>query len=398
MSSPTAGTSLEWLITPVRPDAFFRDYWEKKPLLIQRRQPDFYDSLLTLDEVDRALTTLDLRYPNVTLKNANRTVTSADYTVRGDSLDVAKVYQLFEEGATITLAFLDSVIPSLTALCRGLEAEFSSPFQSNVYLTPPGAQGAKVHFDSHDVFVLQVVGSKSWKTYGTPVELPLRTQEFDPSRHEQGAPTLEFELEAGDVAYIPRGVLHDARSGDSLSLHITVGVLSYTWSDLLLELVAEASLSNRAFRKALPPGFAEQGFDRGEARGTLDQLLAQLPGASNLDSVLGRFAGDLISRCAPVLRGQMAQLANLDRLKIDSTVGRRVGVIARTSNGPESMVVECYGRTIRFPNKAAEAVSFALSQSKFLVRDLPGELDDAGKLTLVRRLVREGMVVVLSTG
>ena len=392
MSFQQTATSLEWLINPTRPEAFFSDYWEKQALVIKRQQPGFFSSLLSLDEVDRVLTTLDLRYPNVTLKNADRNVTADDYTVRGNALDVARVYQLFQEGATITLAFLDNVIPALTALCRSLEAEFSSPFQSNVYLTPPGAQGAKPHYDSHDVFVLQVVGSKAWKIYGTPVELPLRGQEFDSSRHEQGEPKLEFELEAGDAAYIPRGVVHDARSGNDLSLHITVGVLSYTWSDLLLELVADASLNDPAFRKALPPGFARQDFDKAQAGAVLQELLERLPAASNVESLLDRFSGEFISSCPPILRGQMAQIAGLDQLSAESVVGARAGVIARIRTGPEGALVDCYGRKITFPRHAGEALEFALSQPHFVVHELPGGLDDAGKLTLIRRLIREGLV------
>ena len=86
---------------------------------------------------------------------------------------MAKVYQLFQEGSTIALAFLDTVVPALTLFCRTLENELCHPCQTNVYLTPPGAQGAKPHYDTHDVFVLQVEGSKKWTIYGTPVDLPL---------------------------------------------------------------------------------------------------------------------------------------------------------------------------------------------------------------------------------
>jgi bifunctional lysine-specific demethylase and histidyl-hydroxylase MINA len=61
------------------------------------------------------------------------------------------------------------------------------------------------------------------------VELPLAGQGFDPAVHEQGAPTLEVELKAGDVGHIPRGIVHHARSGDNISLHITAGILRNTW-------------------------------------------------------------------------------------------------------------------------------------------------------------------------
>ena len=134
------------------------------------------------------------------------------------------------------------------------------------------------------MFVLQVVGSKAWKTYGTPVVLPLRGQEFASSYHEQGAPTLAFELQAGDVAYLPRGLIHDARSGNDVSLHITIGVLSYTWSDLLLEFVADASLNCSALRRALPLRFARQEFVKGQAREILEDFLSRPPAASSVET------------------------------------------------------------------------------------------------------------------
>ncbi len=388
-----ARPSLAWLIDPIGKEVFFEDYWEKRPLVVKRDQPDYFSSVLSLDEVDRVITTLDRRYPDISLKNARRKIAADEYTV-GDTLDVAKLYQLFGEGSTVTLAYLDTVIPALTLFCRSLESEFSFPFQTNVYLTPAGAQGAKHHYDTHDVFVLQVAGSKKWTIYGTPVELPLPGQDFDASVHERGAPTLEFELNAGDVAYIPRGIVHDACSTEVISLHITAGILRYTWAELLLEFVAAASLNDSAFRKALPPGFARPNFDRLQARETLRGLLRQACTGSSFEAALDRFVDQFISACPPLLDGQMAQIAALDRLAIDTRVGARPGVISRLQTSGDSESLDCYGRRITFPPQAREAVQFALNHSSFLVRDLPGNLDDAGKLTLVRRLIREGLVFV----
>jgi ribosomal protein L16 Arg81 hydroxylase len=390
--------SLSWLISPVPNERFFQQNWEKRPLVVNRDQACYFSSLLSLDEVDRVITTLDRHYPDISLKQAGREISSSEYTVRGDAIDVAKLYQLFEEGATIALSFLDTVVPSLALFCLSLESEFSFPFQTNIYLTPPGAQGAKVHYDTHDVFVLQVAGSKKWTMYGTPVELPLAEQDFDSSIHEQGAPTLEFELKAGDVAYIPRGVVHDARSTETVSLHITAGILRYTWADLLLEFVAGACLNDPAFRKALPPGFARPDFDRTEARETLQNLVQKTWEKSSFDASLDRFVDEFISACPPLLEGQMAQMASLDRLTLDSVAGARQGVVSRLQLGEDRAWVDCYGRRISFPAHALEAVRFALYHARFRVRDLPGGLDDRSKLTLVRRLVREGLVVAVSKG
>ena len=394
-SSSEPRPSFGWLINPVSKETFFNEYWEKQPLVVRRGKKDYFGSLFSLDEVDRAITTLNLTYPNIALKNANREVNSVDYT-RNGALDVASIYQLFSEGSTIVLAFLDSVIPTLTSLCRSLETELNFPLQMNGYLTPARAQGARHHYDTHDVFVLQIVGSKRWTTYGTPVELPLSGHDFDSTIHEQGTPSMEFELEPGDLAYIPRGVVHDARSSEDLSLHITLGILCYRWADFLLEMVADASLKDPAFRKSLPPGFAREGFDGRHAQEILRNLLERLAAASDCDSILSRFGDQWISACPPVLRGQIDQIVLIDQIKIDSVVGARPSVVSRIRTDGSSVSIYAFGRKISFPAHGGEAVRFALSQSRFSVRDLPGNLDDNGKLVLVRRLVREGLMLVLA--
>jgi len=392
LSLPQEASRLGWLIHPIRKSDFFRDYWEQAPLVVKRDERKYFCSLLSLDEIDRVITTTDIRYPNLTLKNADRAVTAEDYTRDGDALDVAKVYQLYEQGATITLAYLDTAIPELTSLCRALESEFSFPFQANVYLTPAGAKGAKHHFDSHDVFVLQIEGTKHWTCYGTPVELPLREQDFDPAVHERGEASLEFELEPGDLAYIPRGVVHDARSGDNVSLHITLGILTSTWADFLREAIAECALSDAALRKALPPGFASQGFDRRMAEETFRGLLARICENANFGRVLDHFKDEFLSACPPILRGQLGELGKLNALRLDTQVGPRSGVLWLLGERDGKTEIDCYGRRITFPVHAGEAVHYAMTHGEFAVRELPGALDDAGKLALVRRLIREGLL------
>lgn len=348
---------------------------------------------MSFAEVDRVITTLDRRHPNITLKNANDSrLSSSDYTLPGGALDVARVYQLFEQGSTITLAFLDSVLPELTLFCRSLETEFGCPFQTNVYMTPPGAQGAKPHYDTHDVFVLQIAGSKEWTIFGTPVESPLPNQDYDAAIHALGDRTLEFELQPGDVAYIPRGVGHEARSTDTVSLHITTGILRYTWADLLLECVAGASLQNPLLRKALPPGFVRSDFDRTEMRKKAADLLTMAASGNNFEAALDVFVDRFMTSCPPLLEGQMAQLSACDELSADSTVGARPGVFSRVQVHDSSVTIDTYGRKVTLPLHAAEPVRFALQQRKFAIRDLPGNLDEPGKLTLIRRLIREGLV------
>ena len=86
----------------------------------------------------------------------------------------------------------------------------------------------------------------------------------------------------------------------------------------------------------------------------------------------------------------------LDRLTIDSVVGARTNAVSYIRTDGESISIDCYGRELTFPVHASEAVRFALSNSQFVVRKLPGDLDEKGKLVLVRRLIREGLIVIHS--
>ena len=51
------------------------------------------------------------------------------------------------------------------------------------------------------------------------------------------------------------------------------------------------------------------------------------------------------------------------------------------------------GRELRFPERLAPELEFLVTtESSFAASDLPGALDEAGRLVLLRRLVREGFL------
>ena len=256
--------SFEWLIDPITPETFFREYYERKPLLIEGRDPARFASLLSVEAIDRYLASALPVYPDVFLVDAARELRSEDYSFpdAGGRLDLPRAYQLFESGSTISLSQLHERIPELAALCRSVERTFSSHFQTNIYLSPRNAQGFKTHYDSHDVFALQVAGSKHWTLYEsgeTGVELPLQGQGFNPERNIPGPATRELTMSAGDVFYCPRGVFHSARSTDEVSLHITLGLMGRTWADVMIEAISEACLVSPAFRAHSAGGLRQSG-------------------------------------------------------------------------------------------------------------------------------------------
>src|SRR5262245_9183961 len=98
-------------IDPLELGTFFSDYWEKKPLIIARTQPEYFCDLLSLEAVDTILTSTNLRVPGFRLVRQGSQIPIREYTTRvsmtpsafDELIDVDKVYALYQQGATIVL-------------------------------------------------------------------------------------------------------------------------------------------------------------------------------------------------------------------------------------------------------------------------------------------------------
>ena len=385
--------SFEWLIDPIRPSAFFAEFYEREPLLIERQQPTKWASLLSIDAIDHYLATTTPCQPDVFLVDAARDLKPDDYAFPDSDppgrIDLPRAYQLFASGATISLSQMHERVAPLARLCRAMEKTFSSHFQTNIYMSPPNAQGFKTHFDSHDVFVLQVSGSKHWTLYDTAIVLPLRGQAFDPEKHTPGPATREFTLHAGDLFYCPRGLYHSACSTDETSLHITLGLIGKTWADVMIEAVSAACLASPALRANLPAGFANAGYDPTQASATFHALIDTVAREAQLAPILQRLAEDFVTSRRPAFDGCLQE--HEATLSLETKVAARPDLIYLLRQVDEELIVLFGASEISFPGFARDALVFALEHGQFAVRDLPC-LDDEEKLVLVRRLLREGLL------
>jgi mannose-6-phosphate isomerase-like protein (cupin superfamily) len=389
--------SLEWLLHPIKPEAFFREFYERGPLLVERRDPARFSKLLSIEAIDRYLATTSPATGQFFLVDAARELKPEDYT-RADSsssglIDLPRVHELYRTGATISVSHLNERNPELAALCEAVEKAFSHHFQTNIYLSPPNAQGFKTHYDSHDVFVLQVEGSKLWTLYDTGVELPLHSQGFDPAKHVAGPPTREFTLRAGDMFYCPRGLYHSARATDEASLHITLGLIGKTWADALVEALSEACLASPAFRRNLPIGYANDGFDPATASKVFASLIEEFVAGARAAKILERFADDFTSSRRPIISGDLEGRGSSHPIALHTRVSPRPNLMCRLSEADDKIRILFGSTEIALPAAVSEQVRFCLKGPSFQVEALPGELDDPGKITLVRRLVQEGLLV-----
>lgn len=375
------------LIAPVSVETFLSEYWEKKPLVVHRNESDYYDELLTLEDFDRAIATSPSYVKTAEAKSKTNAKTDTDST-KGMELLLAQM----RSGSTLVLDQLHQREPKLTRLCRVLQAELGHTFQTNCYLTPAKGAGFTPHWDNHDVFILQVMGSKHWKVENKRRRLPSKTEFMtDEEGRHIGEDSTSFTLKQGDLIYIPRGVVHAAECGADASLHITLGVHARTWDELLNSTISQLVSQDESMRYALPAGFMTGSNEKLAAGVTA--LLRRAMKPEHINQAIDRFRDSLVTKTPADVSGQIVDHFRPRKLDLNVNVGPRHGTVCTMYDGQDSLLLNYAGRSLTFPDFFKPGLVFALNTPSYAIAELPGELEEEEKIVFIERLIQEGLVV-----
>jgi Cupin superfamily protein len=164
-------------------------------------------------------------------------------------VDMQRLGLLLAAGCTLVVDGANVYDPTLEIACRALQWWAHELVTVNIYLTTGDAAGFDLHWDDHDVIVMQLAGEKSWEVRGLSRPVPMfrdAAPNPDPPQDAVWAGTMQ----AGDVMHIPRGYWHQATRqdrGDGFSLHATFGFPKRTGVDWL-NWLADQSRQHELFR------------------------------------------------------------------------------------------------------------------------------------------------------
>lgn len=192
------------LLAGLSSEQFLHRHWQKKPLLAPQALPG-YGNLLDRDMLFR-LAMRDDAQSRLVMRVRNRwQVSHGPFTRRDFS-------RLPKSGWTLLLQGVDQLLPAAKTLL--LEFSFIPYARLDdimVSFAPPGG-GVGPHFDSYDVFLLQLAGSRRWRIsrqsdLSLVKNAPLRIlRRFRPQR--------EVLLHPGDMLYLPPRFAHDGIAVD----------------------------------------------------------------------------------------------------------------------------------------------------------------------------------------
>eukprot|EP00949_MAST-11_sp_MAST-11-sp1_P005324 g5324.t1 len=258
---------MEWLVHPLSVRHFAREYELKRSPVLLRRNVTFNQVMEPVVQegflrVSRAAPEASLRGDFVVARATRMGVDVQPFRYwdmeevraafgaaleegvneaeadEGAHWDLDALRYVQDEGFSIKLSSLElQCTRHARPLAYGLSKALGDLVQLNIYQTPANGTGFKPHFDSHDVYIVQVAGKKHWRVYERRLEVdPVNDwpeKKLRRRRKHAGMPLIEATLTAGDVLYIPSGYLHDADCVglDEASVHVTVGVVGMRVAD-----------------------------------------------------------------------------------------------------------------------------------------------------------------------
>jgi len=247
--------NFEDLIFPMKPSEFEVNYWEQQALFIERKTAEYYKSLLSIENVDQILDNGRPNGKSLRVVKNQEALSPTKYENSDYSLNLNQLYASYADGYTIVINEVERYWQPLRNLCLNLQDKFNHKTVANMYLTPKNQKALMPHYDTHDVYVIQIHGKKHWKLYDVDYPTPILNS-FQPIfQREQLKGEKNITVGAGDILYIPRGIPHEAVTKDESSLHLTIGVYPTQWMDLLTKAIYQLAHTNLNLRQSLPMGF-----------------------------------------------------------------------------------------------------------------------------------------------
>lgn len=330
--------------------------------------------------MDAVVTASGLRTPAIRIVREGRILPASSFTraasIAGQALtglvDARRVLDEVRGGATVVLQGLHRYWPPLTDLITALERELGHPCQANAYLTPAGSQGFAPHRDTHDVFVVQSEGAKTWRL------------------GEEGEEE-EVELHPGRVLYLPTGTRHSARAQDDLSLHVTIGINQFTWRGLVRRALL-ASL-DEIEDGHLPAGWLDDPTEVVEGLRQRLAAVAEQLATSDPTTVVVAHEQDFLTSRPPRLAGGLVDALRGDDVDDDTPLRRRSTSTAVLRGGQDNGLRLLLGdRTVDMPAWLRPAMEQILAWQQFRPADLAETLDPQSRIVLCRRLIRDGLL------
>jgi hypothetical protein len=326
--------------------------------------------------------------PKLTFHSANPLGSAPSLEGVADADDFrARIAQFHARNYSVRFPELRPLWPQLDRLARALEVLLYQPVTTSAFWSMGGMR-APVHYDDHDLIVVQLLGEKRWHVADAS-ELPNTWRGIPPDTIELG-PHSTFDVHPGDLVYLPRGTLHSVDSTEE-SLHLSMGFTPLTLREALLAALDQLSDVDRSLRTTVGGRLAWQVRGAGLERLTatlldgLERLRAACRTPGFVSAALQLRAGRTVAGLAPLPAATSAPLLSLDTELTHTDVA-----FCHLTAGAGKIDFSHPGGHIYVHRGAEPALLYMVNTPRFRVREVPAEVGDEVRLSLAAKLVEIG--------
>lgn len=216
----------------INKDIFFKEYLYKKPYLFKK---SLETSQFNWDDVNEIYSRADYSHRDFKIMNGYE-VSKAEYLETYNNLGVIEynciksvLYNYLRNGATLVRNRISNE-PIIDSISRQISNFAEAHSITGGYAAFSSKSSYKAHWDTRDVYAVQLLGRKRWILKAPNFASPLfmqQTKDF-PNIEEPKEIYMDIILEAGDILYIPRGWWHDPLPLDEETFHIAVATFAPT--------------------------------------------------------------------------------------------------------------------------------------------------------------------------
>ncbi|WP_407670418.1 JmjC domain-containing protein [Neisseria brasiliensis] len=274
-------------------ETFFRDYRYQKPCLFKNavRLPDKAEVWRGINEMYQRANPADelFKFRKGPLIPKEHYVEAFEDTGRiRHRFNKAAVYEYLKDGATLVYNRINNE-PFSDDITKQVARFAQAHTVVSGYLAFGGDPSYKNHWDTRDVFAVQLVGKKHWSLSAPNFEMPLYMQQSKDLPHipEPETTDMEVVLEAGDILYIPRGWWHNPVPMGCETFHLAIGTFppnGHNYMEWLMNKVPDIV----GFRHNLQ-SWAQ---DQGSLKEAAEAFAAEITDPDNYEAFMQHFLGN----------------------------------------------------------------------------------------------------------
>lgn len=139
------------------------------------------------------------------------------------------LYEYLRNGATLVYNRITNE-PKIDQISKQIANFASAHVITSGYAAFSNKSSYMAHWDTRDVFAVQLIGRKRWIIKAPNFELPLYMQQtkYFKDIKEPEEVYMDVTLEAGDILYVPRGWWHNPLPIGEETFHLAVGTFAPT--------------------------------------------------------------------------------------------------------------------------------------------------------------------------